>query len=444
MTHVVRQVGDDDSEGLKFYGGAREFWRYKGFEALLTGPYQTGKTIAALTKLHALLCKYPNARAVMLRKTYKSLTKSAVVTYEKKVLPYNTEDPRSGVMKWGGERPEFYQYVNGSRLECAGMDNPSKVLSSEYDYIYINQLEELKIGEYETLTGRATGRAGNAPYPQIMSDCNPGAPTHWILGRKSLQRFTQMHEHNPTLFDQETGEITDLGIRSMAILDALTGVRYKRGRLGLWVAAEGAVFEEYDPDVHIVKDLPKDPFYFKAFYAAVDWGWTNPGVIQVWGKDGDGVLWLVHEVYRTGQQVSSWWIPKAETLLERYRIGSFYCDPSRPDNIALFNAAGLPAREADNTIETGIDFIKQRLTTRRIKFYENALEETDPELEMRHLPTCLAEEIPLLEWAKSAQNSIQEKNPKDEPADLHNHGIDCARYICNAIDKGRGVFARAL
>ena len=112
--------------------------------------------------------------------------------------------------------------------------------------------------------------------------------------------------------------------------------------------------------------------------------------------------------------------------------------------IKLEASGGVSLETLRDIAETGIDFIKQRLTTRRIKLYEDALEETDPELEMRHLPTCLAEEIPLLEWAKSAQNSIQEKNPKDEPADLHNHGIDCARYICNAIDKGRGVFARAL
>lgn len=406
--------------------------------------HNTGKTLAALTKLHALLCKYPHARAVMLRKTYKSLTKSAVVTYEKKVLPFMPDDPRSGVKKYGGERPEFYDYVNGSRLECAGMDNPSKVLSSEYDYIYINQLEELKVGEYETLTGRATGRAGNVPYTQVFGDCNPGAPTHWILARKQLIRFPQMHEHNPTLFNQETGEITEQGKRTMGILDALTGVRYKRGRLGLWVAAEGAVFEEFDPDVHIVKELPKDPFYFRRILATVDFGWTNPGVIQVWAVDGDGRLWLLHEVYMTGRQVHDWWIPKAKHLKERYRIETFYCDPSEPGYIDQFNAAELSAIGAENDISTGIDFIKQRLSTRRMFLYAEALEATDPELELRHLPTCLADEFPLLEWVKSPQHQSQERNPKDVPNDLHNHGIDCARYICNALDAVQGVLIARL
>jgi hypothetical protein len=50
-------------------------------------------------------------------------------------------------------------------------------------------MEEIRLDDYEKLVGRATGRAGNAPYPQVMGDCNPDAPTHWILNRPRLRRF---------------------------------------------------------------------------------------------------------------------------------------------------------------------------------------------------------------------------------------------------------------
>ena len=175
----------------------------------------------------------------MVRRTYTSLVGSAVVTYERKVLPYPPGHPKCAVRKLGASKPEMYLYPNGSSITLGGLDNPDKFLSAEFDYVYINQAEELRLDDYEKLSGRATGRAGNAPYPQVMADCNPDVPTHWLLSRDRLLRLSSRHEDNPTLFDPDTGAITPLGTQSLEALDALTGVRYKRGRLGLWVGSGG-------------------------------------------------------------------------------------------------------------------------------------------------------------------------------------------------------------
>src|SRR5688572_8170324 len=150
MSYVIVQSDD----GPELFGGARELWRYKGPEVILEGPFETGKTMGALIKLHALMCRYSNARALMTRKTYNSLVDSAVVSYEKKVLPYPPGDERCAVKKFGGEKPEFYDYPNGSRIVVKGLDNAGKALSAEYDYIYVNQAEELNLHEWETLTSR--------------------------------------------------------------------------------------------------------------------------------------------------------------------------------------------------------------------------------------------------------------------------------------------------
>ena len=99
-----------------FRGGAAQMWESKAHEIILAGPYETGKTFATLSKLHALLCLFPRSRALMVRKTYKSVVNSAVVTYEQKVLPVPPSDTRCPVRAYGGEKPEFYQYPNKSRL----------------------------------------------------------------------------------------------------------------------------------------------------------------------------------------------------------------------------------------------------------------------------------------------------------------------------------------
>ena len=161
MTPVVLVEAPPESRvGFECFGGARELWRYQGPEVILSGPYETGKTYAALYKLHTLLAKYPKARGLMVRKTYKSLVASAVVSYEQKVLPHPPDHPDCPVSRYGGERPEFYDYPNGSRLLLGGMDNADKFLSAEFDYIYVNQAEELSLDDWEKLTGRATATLG--------------------------------------------------------------------------------------------------------------------------------------------------------------------------------------------------------------------------------------------------------------------------------------------
>ena len=160
------------------YGAARDFIFYKGHEAILSGPFETGKTLAALTKLHLLMIKYPGARGLMVRRTYKSLITSAVETYEKKVLPYPPGHPKCPIRAFGAVMPQWYGYPNGSRIIIGGLDNPDKFLSAEFDFIYVNQAEEIPLSTWETLSARATGRAENAPYDQIFGDCNPSTPYH--------------------------------------------------------------------------------------------------------------------------------------------------------------------------------------------------------------------------------------------------------------------------
>src|SRR5688572_11295251 len=101
MQATIVQASPRSRLGYQAYGAAREFWRYKGPEAILAGPYETGKTLAALHKLNALAAKYPGSRGLMVRKTYKSLISSAVVTFEHKVLTYPPSDARCAITKFG-------------------------------------------------------------------------------------------------------------------------------------------------------------------------------------------------------------------------------------------------------------------------------------------------------------------------------------------------------
>lgn len=226
-------------------GGILELFKCHDKEILIEGPANTGKTFGICWLLHLLALKYPGMRGLMCRKTLVSLTSTALLTFQEKVL--TTYDP---VRFYGGSssEPASFRYQNGSRLVVGGMDNPDKILSSEYDIVYVNEATDLDVADWETLTTRL-GRMGTLQFPRIIGDCNPREGKHWLNRRceeGKCHRIRSTHSDNPTVTPEY-----------MATLDALSGQRLDRLRYGLWVGVENAVYPHFDREVHIVP-LPRD------------------------------------------------------------------------------------------------------------------------------------------------------------------------------------------
>jgi phage terminase large subunit len=412
-----------------FYGGAREFVRYHGPEAIIHGPAETGKTISALWKLHRLALKYPDASLVIARKTQASIYGTVLETFTKKVL-----GDRAVVDVYGGGKPEWFDYRNGARIWIAGLDKAGKVLSAEHDLVYVNQTEELELADWETLTTRTTGRAGHMPYSQTIGDANPSYPSHWMYNRPSLRMFYSKHEENPVLFDPATHDITAQGKRTMAVLDALTGVRKERLRYGKPAQAEGAVYDEWDASVHLIyaDAMPE----CTRFIASQDWGYTNAGVFGVWAIDGDGGMYLVRQVYQTGRTID-WWVETAKGLRDEYGyFEAVACDPAEPAYIAAYQQAGLNARPADNAVLPGINAVKQRMAQKRLHIVRDSLGQVDETLEAERKPKCLEDEIPMYVWAN--------KSAKEQPVKADDHGVDMLRYAVMYLDGGMSVGIEAL
>ncbi len=306
MIYNIVEAPLDSKVGYQPRGAAIQLWNCKDSEVVISGPAETGKTLAALHKLDALMWKYPGASSVIARKVYKDLHGSVIQTFQKKVLMKN-----SPVRPYGGEqRPERYIYPNGSVIWLAGMDNPGKVLSSEHDVIYCNQLEEFKENDWEMMKTRTTGRAGHMPHPQNIGDCNPGGSKHWILERAkkgTLKLLMSVHQDNPMLFD-DAGNLTEQGKRTMEILNQLTGIRKERLLYGRWVTAEGTVYDMFDAAIHV---CVRDPSEFKYWALAIDEGYTNPAVCLTVGIDGDDRFHIYREWYERGK--------KPETVVKQIR-----------------------------------------------------------------------------------------------------------------------------
>ncbi len=425
-------------------GAALDVMHDRAPEVLLSGPAGTGKSRACLEKLHAMMLANPSARGLIVRKVRDTLSSTGLVTWREHVA---LEALALGVLEYYGgssSEPPQYRYANGSRIMIGGMDKPTKIMSSEYDVIYVQEAIELTVTDWENITTRL--RNGKISFQQLIADTNPAEPTHWLYQRTrtgATRMLESRHEDNPTLF--AGGEPTERGRAYLSKLDALTGVRFERLRHGRWVAAEGLVYEDYRTDIHHrpIADPPHD----WVRYWSVDFGYTNPFVLQCWAVDPDGRAYLYRELYRTKRLVEDHArdilkiVTKADGITwTEPRPHAIICDHDAEDRATLERHLEMPTTAAMKTVSDGIQAVQARLRVQpdgRPRLYLNpaALASRDPELDESKLPACTVDELPGYVWDKAREGTVAaDRNPKEEPLKRNDHGCDALRYMIAHLD----------
>lgn len=441
-------------------GTARELFEARDPEVLVSGPAGTGKSRACMQKLHMVALLNAGCRLLMLRKTGVSLTSTVLVTFREQVA---VEALRMGIVTWYGgsqQEPAQYRYTNGSTITVGGMDRATKIMSSEYDLAYVAEATELTETDWEMITTRL--RNGRTTWQQIIADCNPDTPTHWLKVRCDQGRtrvLESRHEENPRLYDDQ-GELTGPGAAYMAVLDALTGVRHARLRRGLWVAAEGMIYAgEWDPAIHLVDRFPIPEDWPR--YWVVDFGYNHPFVCTRWAEDPDGQLVMYGERYRTGQTVDEHAVgimaavsrsdpdyvhPEGEERLAHHgriwtepRPRAVICDHDAEGRAQLRKHLGVATTPAFKKVVAGIQAGQKRLRRRGdgrpgVVFLRDSLDHVPDSAQARaKLPTCTVEEFPGYVWAIKPGGER-----KEEPNKEGDDGLDTYRYLVAYKDlKGR-------
>jgi PBSX family phage terminase large subunit len=424
---VAKSASPDDlapaNKPYRPIGNCLTFWKAHEPEVLFAGPAGTGKSRAVCERLNWLATKYPGMRGLIIRKTRESLTQSGLVTLKNDVIV-------EGTARWYDNRE--WQYPNGSVLVTGGMDKPSKIMSSEYDVIYVQEATELLEDDWEHLLTRVRGQA--MPYTQIIADCNPAGANHWLLKRAQSGRLRivdSRHQDNPVLYDGETP--TEFGKEYLAKLDSLTGVRRKRLLLGLWVTAEGVVYDEFDRDVHMVdrfKNLGygSPPKHWRRFWA-VDFGYTHPFVWSAFAQDPEsGDLYRFRELYHTGllveevaDEVQRWMVREHEEF-----PSAIICDHDAEGRATLHKKWGVPTIAAKKAVSLGIQATKKRLGTPGLFFLRDSALRVDQSLQDAKRPICTEDEFEMYVWREGVKDS--------EPVKDNDHGMDALRYLVMHVD----------
>lgn len=392
---------------------------------LLTGSAGGGKSRVAAEKLHAFNLRYPGATTLMLRKAREYAAKSVVPFMSHTVMG---PDPQVTMKKGDG----WFEYENGSLLYWGGMKDEgqrqairSMGKDGSLDMVWVEEGNAFTEEDYQELLARMRGKA--ASWGQIILSTNPDRPTHWIKkrlidGGEAAVYFSRAAEnpYNPPQY--------------IDMLNRLTGVLGLRLRDGKWVQAEGAVYDTFSDELHVVDWF--DPPQEWRRIRAVDFGYTNPFVCQWWALDGDDRMYLYREIYKSKRLVSDH-AAEINRLSQGEHIEATVADHDAEDRATL-HAAGIITIPADKRVQLGIQRVRERLTVQpdgkpRLFIMRGATVDIDDDLLQARESISTLEEAPGYAWHKG-----QDGRPnKEEPVKENDHGLDAARYATMYVDKPR-------
>ena len=251
---------------------------------------------------------------------------------------------------------------------------------------YINEASLANEQVFKEIISRCSGEGA-----RIVWDSNPDNPSHWLK-----TDYIDTDDDMIINFHFKLDDNTFLSERYKQSIKAATpsGKFYSRDIEGLWTVAEGAIYADFDKDVHIV-DRPPDNIV--RYYAGVDWGWDHFGSIVIIGETDDGVAYIVDGVAEQYKHVD-WWIKQAKEYIAKYGNIKFYCDTARTEHIADFKRSGINALFGNKSVIAGIEEVAKRFKENRLFYVKDTVPRFEDEIYQYRWKANSTKDEPLKEW----------------------------------------------
>ena len=454
-------------------GAMQDVYRSQSSVRIVGGTYDAGKTFGSVGYMDMFAWRNPGARMTFVHRSLNRVYRNIVPTYEKflgyKPTSRDASNP-TDITRYGGERPEFFEYKNGTRIYMNGLDQPNNLLSDFFDAAFVNQAELLPFDAWDELTARVSERAGTSPIAVLLGDCNPNVKHHWIrrhAKEKKLDYFRMSFLDNPEIIPDQKSErlidfkrafenepdpklikqiedlFTDSGWRRVEKLMNLEGLRFKRGFLGVWGSDEGLVFEKFDPEMHIVDGTAEATIMpnWKR-YLSVDWGFRNPSSVIWWARTPDDRLYAYKEIYKTGLTKPELIQLIKDNCDKRYdRIQYAAVDSEDQEGVEMLRRAGFRVKEPKKDRVAQIQAVQERLKVDAtgqpsIKFLRDRLvHPPDPVLKDDYRCLEVTDEFLSLTYEEKMKGTRKD----DQETVGDDHGTDGTAYLCTSLDAKQAV-----
>jgi len=269
----------------------------------------------------------------------------------------------------------------------------------------------------------------SVPGARLWATCNPEGPRHW-LKVKFLDRAAAHIDGAGVLHVSTDDDPVDL-LRVTFHLDdnahnlpadyvaglknTYRGLWYQRYIEGRWVAAEGAIYDVWDPAEHVI---PHDdlPVMARMLAAGVDHGMSNASAAVLIGLGTDGRLYVVDEWRTTNTQgVAGMTVEEQAQSLRAWLAGYpppewVIVDPAAAAmRTALWRQGQTNTIDADNSVTYGLGVVSSLLATGRLRVSDRC--------------RWLQEEFPSYVWDPKAT-----EKGEDKPKKANDHQLDALRY----------------
>ncbi len=317
-------------------------------ELLVYGGAGAGKsyTIADKLFLQGILNPGEKQKIVVVRKTLASIRKSTLDIIERRaaalqrpfILDRSSWTARCGNQTWiftGMNNREDYQKVKSL---------------TDVNFIWINELTELREDDYRELLLRLRGGLGTSRFSfrQIIGDFNPIGKTSWIYDRFWTRLASSAEKLRYTVLDNPWAEPEYVDRLKQAAADNPNFHRVYF--LGEWGELEGVIFNW---DV-----VPLPAIAFDEIIYGGDFGYSvDPSALVKIYRRADE-FWIEELLYQTGLTNPA--LAEAALRLGVPPRAESYWDSAEPKSIQELKNCGLnakPSLKGPDSVRASIDFL---------------------------------------------------------------------------------------
>jgi PBSX family phage terminase large subunit len=149
----------------------------------------------------------------------------------------------------------------------------------------------------QSFVNQATARC-SVDGAKIWFNCNPAGPHHWF----KVEYLDQLKEKNMLHLHFTMDDNLSLSQRVKDRYKRLyKGIFFQRYILGLWVLAEGIIYDMFNKDKHVFSKLN---LRFDEYLVGIDFGTNNPTTFLLIGRVGDEYYVLKEYYYNDVNKVN--------------------------------------------------------------------------------------------------------------------------------------------
>ncbi len=360
------------------------------------GSVRAGKTYASLWAFLKFVTYGPMGEYAIITRTYDS--------FKRNILPQLTRIIGADAKYYKGNRE---MHLWGKTIHIIGADDEraeAKIRGPTFCGAYVDELTIIPETVFKMLISRCA--MGGA---RIFATTNPDSPFHWVKrdyleGNPDVKSWQFKLDDNPELLKEEKEYLRR----------QYKGLWYQRFIEGKWVQAEGAIYDFFDSNLHVINF----PGHLADYHImGIDYGTTNPCAFILIGINEDRFpnMWIEDEYYYDSkvhqrQKTDAEYANDLRNFIMHRNVRAIYLDPSAASFRAeLFKSHIDNVYEAKNEVIDGIRLVSNMLSQGTIKITRKC--------------SKLIEEFQSYVWDPKCT-----KTGVDKPLKENDHALDALRY----------------